>query len=103
MNDTQLLEEWYQYAARTTGSIGAALRTQRKKAFLFQEQQRAIIGIQDVQYNSFWLHLQAMPLPRPDQFTADLARIVAKVESDTAGEATVDVERLGELIRAGLE
>ena len=103
MTDKQLLEGWYQYTARATGFIGAALRTQREKVFLFQEQQRAIIGIQGKQYNYLWLRLQAMPLPRLDQFATDLAQIVAKVKSDVEPAATINLERLEELIRAGLE
>jgi hypothetical protein len=97
MEEPMTLDAWYQYAAGAAGFIGEALRAQREKAFLLQEQQRAIIGIQSEQYNDLWLHLQAMPLPRPDQFETDLARIVAKVGGD------MDLERLGELIRAGLE
>jgi hypothetical protein len=103
MTNDEALHAWYEYAARTPGFIGEALRTQRAKAFLFQKQQRAMLGILGEQYNDLWLRLQAMRLPRPDQFTADLARIVRKVESNTkTAEGTLDLECLEELIRAGL-
>jgi hypothetical protein len=102
MTDRQLLEAWYRYAAGAPGFIGSALRAQRTKAFLFQEQQRAIIGIQGEQYDYLWLRLQAMPTPRFDQFAADLARIVAKVSSDIGIVADLDLEQFGELIRDGL-
>jgi hypothetical protein len=62
-----------------------------------------MLDILDAQYNHLWLHLQAMPLPRPDQFATDLARIVAKVGSNGDLGAAIDLERLEELIRAGLE
>jgi hypothetical protein len=103
MTDEQLLEAWYQYAAGAPGFIGGALRIQREKAFLSAEQQRALIGIQDEEYTALWLRLQAMPNPRPDQFATDLARIVAKVQSDGGTMPALDLARLGELIRAGLE
>ena len=41
--------------------VGKTLGTQREKAFLLQEQQRAMIGIQSKEYNSLWLRLQAIP------------------------------------------
>jgi hypothetical protein len=103
MTDRQLLDAWYQHAAGTPGFIGGALKAQREKAFLFQEQQRAIIGIQGEQYNQFWLQLQAMPLPRLGQFAEDLARIVTKVQEDLGMVADLDLERFEELIHAGLE
>jgi len=68
-----------------------------------QEQQRALLGILDGKYDQLWLRLQAMPLPRVDQFPTDLERIVAKVVSDMGREATVDGEGLEELIRAGMD
>ena len=102
MTDKRLVERWYHYAAGADGFIGRALRVQRDKAFLFQQQQRTLLGIQDEKYNDLWLRLQAMPLPRTDQFMADLERIVAKAVSET-GHATVNVECLGDLIHAGLE
>ena len=102
MTDRELLEAWYRYAAGAAGFIGGALRTQRAKAFLVQEQQRAIIGIGGEQYDYLWLRLQAMPLPRSDQFAPDLARIVAKVSSDIGIVADLDLEQFGELIRDGL-
>jgi hypothetical protein len=102
MTDRHILEAWYRYAAGTAGFIGGALRTQRTKAFQLQEQQRARIGIQGEQYNDLWLRLQAMPLPRSDQFAADLARIVAKVQLDLGIMATIDLEQLGKLIQDGL-
>jgi len=102
MTDKQLLEVWYQYAARATGFIGGALRTQRAQSFLLQEQQRTLIGIGGQQYDDLWLRLQAMPLPRSDRFAADLARIVAKVQEDLKIVAALDLVQLEELIRAGL-
>jgi hypothetical protein len=107
LTNEQLLDGWYHYVARSEGFIGAALCAQREKAFLVQEQQRAMLGILDKKYDQIWLRLQAMHLPRSDrysdQFAMDLARIVAKVVGDVGIEAAVDVERLGELLRAGLE
>lgn len=100
MTDQHILDAWYRYAASADGFIGGALRKQREKAFLLQEQQRALIGIQGEQYDALWLCLQAMPLPRPDQCAADLARIVAKVSSEV--ETMLNLEHLEELIRAGL-
>jgi hypothetical protein len=50
MNDKQILEKWYRYAAGADGFIGGALRTQREEAFLFQKQQRAMLGILDEKY-----------------------------------------------------
>ncbi len=103
MTDKQMLEVWYRYAAHTEGFIGAALRDQRMKAFLFQEQQRTMIGILGSQYDQFWLRLQAARLPRLDQFATDLARIVAKVQEDLGIVANLDLEQFEKLIRAGLE
>ena len=102
MTDKQLLEVWYQYAARAPGFIGGALRTQRAKSFQLQEQQRTLIGIVGKQYDDLWLRLQAMSLPRSDQFAADLARIVAKVQEDLEIVVDLGLEQLEELIRAGL-
>jgi len=102
MPDKQLLEPWYHYAARATGFIGGALRTQRAQSFQLQEQQRKLIGIGGKQYDDLWLRLQAMPLPRSDQFAADLARIVAKVQEDLETVVDLNLEQLEELIRAGL-
>jgi hypothetical protein len=102
MTDHQLLDAWYRHAASATGFIGGALRAQREKAFLFQEQQRAMLGIQDEQYNYLWLRLQAMPLPRTNQFGTDLARIVVKVSGDVGIVAALDLERFEELIQEGL-
>jgi hypothetical protein len=75
MTDQESLDAWYHYAAGAAGCIGGAMRTQRMKAFLTQEQQRAMIGIPDERYDDLWVRLQAMPLPRPDHFETDLARI----------------------------
>ena len=101
--DTQLLDAWRRHAAGAPGFIGRALRAQRAKAFLVQGQQRALIGILGEQYNVLWLRLQAMPLPRSNQFSADLARIVGKVQKDLEMVASLNLNRLEELIRAGLE
>ncbi len=103
MTDKHLLDTWYRHAAGATGFLGGALRAQREKAFLTQEQQRAIVGILDGRYDQLWLRLQAMPLPRTDQFATDLQRIMAKVVSEVGREAMVDRERLAELIRMGME
>jgi hypothetical protein len=103
MEEKQILEDWYRYAARTTGFIGGALRIHREKMFLSQEQQRTMLDIRGEQYNDLWLRLQAMLLPRTDQFTEDLQRIVTKVTSEEDEKVTIDVERLAELIHAGLE
>ena len=103
MTEHHLLDGWYRHAAGSTGFIGAALRTQRGKAFVTQEQQRALIGILDGKHDQLWLRLQALPLPRTDQFATDLQRIVAKVVSEVGKGATVDRERLAELIRMGME
>jgi len=103
MTDHQIVEAWYRYAAGAAGFIGGALRAQRERAFLTQEQQRAMIGILDRKYDHLWLRLQAMPLPRVAQFSTDLERIVAKVEGDLGTEATVDGEALEKLIRAGMD
>lgn len=101
--DKQIMDAWYQHAARADGSIGAALRRLRIKAFLTQEQQRAMLGILDGAYDHLWLHLQAMFLPRAHQFTTDLERIVEKVVVDEGREASIDRKHLEELICAGLE
>jgi hypothetical protein len=101
MNDQHILA-WHRYAANAPGFIGEALYAQRAKAFLVQEQQRALIGIQAEQYNGLWERLQSMPLPRPNQFTEDLARIVAKVQGDTGVIADFNLEHLEELIQDGL-
>jgi hypothetical protein len=45
----QLLDAWYHHAAQTTGFTGVALKAQRIKAFMTQEQQRAILGIMSVE------------------------------------------------------
>jgi len=104
MTNHHLLEAWYLYAARADGFLGAALRAARAQAFQTQEQQRALLGILDTHYDALWLRLQAMPLPRPCSFTADLARIVAHVESVTAtGDADLNLALLEELLRAGLQ
>ncbi|HYU77182.1 MAG TPA: hypothetical protein VEL31_31315 [Ktedonobacteraceae bacterium] len=97
------LDAWYRYAAGAAGFIGGALRAQRERVFMTQEQQRALLGILDGKYDQLWLRLQAMPLPRTDQVATDLQRIVAKVVSEVGREATVDRERLAELIRMGME
>src|SRR5690242_8834640 len=101
--DKHLLDAWYRYAARADGFIGGALRRQREAAFLFQEQQRTILGIEDARYDYLWLRLQAMPLPRMEHWTTDLTRLIAKVVNDVGVEATINEGRLGELIAAGLE
>ncbi len=103
MTDKHVLDIWYRHAAGATGFLGGALRAHREKAFMTQEQQRAMLGILDGKYDQLWLRLQSMPLPRVDQFATDLRRIVAKVVSEVGKGATVDGERLAELIRAGVE
>jgi hypothetical protein len=103
MTDQHILEAWYRYAATATGFIGGALRTQRMKAFLTQEQQRTLIGIRDKQYDDLWVRLQAMPLPRSDQFETDLARVAAKVQKDGGIVAPLDLKQLRELILASLQ
>lgn len=102
-NNQLLFDEWDRYAARTAGFIGAPLQAQRHKAFLTQEQQRALLGILDTQYDSLWLKLQAMPLPRMDQFMSDLEQIVTKAGNDIGIEATVNMEHFGKILRRGLE
>ncbi len=101
--DKQIMDAWYQHAAGVDGFLGAVLRRQRAKAFLTQEQQRAMLGILDRTYDHLWLHLQAMPLPRTDQFTTDLERMVEKVLGDEGREVNSERKQLEELIRAGLE
>lgn len=102
MTNQERLEAWYRHAAGSAGFIGEALRAQRKRAFLLQEQQRAIIGLQGEQYNVLWLHQQAIPLPRRDHFAAHLARIAAKVQADLGKKVDLHLEHFEELIRAGL-
>ena len=67
-----------------------------------QEQQRNLLGISHERYDHTWLHLQAMPLPRTDQFLTDLQRIVARVMGDQS-IATVHIKHLEDLILAGLQ
>jgi hypothetical protein len=57
MTDNQIGEAWYHYAALADGFIGGALRAQRMKAFLTQEQQRAMIRLLDGRYDQLWLRL----------------------------------------------
>lgn len=102
IEDNHMLEAWYRYAASLPGFIGAALQVQRGKMSITQEQQRAFLGIQGDKYDSLWLHLQGMLLPRPDHFLADLERIVQKVERDGGIAPTIRVASLAELLRTGL-
>lgn len=102
IEDTQILNDWYHYAAGAEGFIGAVLKTQRGKAFLTQEQQRAMIQIREKKYDQFWLQLQAMPLPRTNQFESDLQRIVESVAGKLGMEVSVNMGQLAELIQTGL-
>jgi hypothetical protein len=103
IEDKQILDAWYRYAAGADGFIGKALKTQRGKEFLTQEQQRAMLLIREGKYDQFWIRLQAMPLPRTDQFEADVQRIVESIASELGVEVAVNVGQLAELIQAGLE
>lgn len=97
------LSAWYQFAATAPGFIGAALRTQRGRAFVTEAQQRNMLGIMEAKYDELWLRLQAMPLPRRDErFASDLDRIVAAIIGELGVDASVDRVRLGELVRTGL-
>lgn len=102
VTDEHLLNAWYHYAAGAEGFIGAALKAHRSKVFMLQEQQRALLQIQGERDDPFWLQLQAMPLPRMNQFETDLQQIVEQVSSRTGGGVSVDRRHLAELIRIGL-
>jgi len=61
------------------------------------------LQIQGEKYDQFWLQLQAMPLPRVNQFETDLQQIVEHVKGKAGVEAPVDMVQLTELIQIGLE
>jgi hypothetical protein len=101
IEDKPHLDEWYRSAANAPCFIGFALKRQRGKEFLMQEQQRNLLGILDKKYDQLWLRLQAMPMPRVTRPDEDLREIVTSVISDVGVDATIDIERLKEMIQAG--
>jgi hypothetical protein len=104
MTDEQILYRWYVYAARQPGFLGEALRIQRLKAFLFQEQQRAMLGIKGELYDFLWLRLQAMRLPRGSSHLTeeDIVRIVSRVEADAGVAGAIHVGQLEALLQEGM-
>ena len=103
IEDKTNLDAWYRHAAQAEGFIGAELKAQRGKAFLMQEQQRAMLQIREEKYDQFWLRLQSMPLPRTDQFETDVQRIVEHVAGELGVEVSINMGQLAELIQTGLE
>jgi hypothetical protein len=94
---------WYQYASGADGFIGKALTNHRMNEFLVQAQQRNLLGILDPIYDQLWLRLQAMPLPRTDQFESDVQGIVESVTAELGIDVSVvNIQQLSEFIRAGL-
>ncbi|GCE31960.1 hypothetical protein KDA_74440 [Dictyobacter alpinus] len=78
-DDTSILTAWYDFAASAPGFLGYALHLHRQHSGLSITQQRTLLGLHHSSTDSLWTRLQAMPLPRPQHFDADLHRIIAHV------------------------
>lgn len=101
MDDQEALDRWYRYAAEADGFIGKALARQRERTQTTIAQQRDALGMAHPCYDHFWLHLQAMHLPREDHRETDLERIVSYLlKREGIAENPVNVAQLTVLLDA---
>lgn len=74
-NDTEIMADWYSFAAEQPGFVGFALRLLREKKGFSLEDQRKELGADEVTF----MRLQAMPLPRETSVVRDSHRIAEVV------------------------
>ncbi|WP_338258424.1 hypothetical protein [Dictyobacter halimunensis] len=101
-DDTTLLTAWDAFAASALGFLGHPLHLYRQRTGLSLAQQRALLSLHDTATDALWTRLQAMPLPRPQHFDADLQRIVAHVLTSSP-DSTIHTSLLTALLRTPLE
>ncbi|WP_126594049.1 hypothetical protein [Dictyobacter aurantiacus] len=74
----------------------------RQHTGLSLAQQRALLGLHDTSTDALWIRLQAMPLPRPQQFDTDLQRIVAHLLT-SCPNTTIHTSQLAAFLRTPVE
>lgn len=69
--DAEILQKWYEYAARQPGSIGSLLQLLRFRQRKSEEQQQLEFEVSTADF----ARLQSMHAPRADRFHSDAERI----------------------------
>lgn len=71
IDDKQILNKWYRFAANQPGFVGSALALLRGRRGITSQHQQNDFGVGDENF----LRLQAMSLPRSQSFANDAHRI----------------------------
>ena len=71
--DAEILQKWYEYAARQSGSIGSLLQLLRFRQRKSEEQQQIEFEVSTTDFAK----LQSIRAPRADRFHSDAERIAA--------------------------
>ncbi|GCE24525.1 hypothetical protein KDA_46700 [Dictyobacter alpinus] len=98
IDDTSILTTWYAHAASAPGFLGHAFHLYRQRTGLSLTRQRALLGLRDPSTDALWTRLQAMPLPRSQQFDTDLQRIVAHLLT-AFPDHTIHISQLATFLR----
>jgi hypothetical protein len=72
--DDEVMRDWYGFASGQAGFIGPLMRNLRERSGESAEHQRMAFGLDERAF----LHLEGMPLPRPDRFASDAHRIALR-------------------------